>query len=35
MALNSMEPGLYRLTVKIDDKVANQTLTRSTPFVVE
>ncbi len=35
MALNSMEPGLYRLTVKIDDKVSNQSLTRSTPFVVE
>jgi len=35
MALNSMEPGLYRLTVKVDDKVSNQTLTRSTPFVVE
>lgn len=35
MALNSVEPGLYRLTVKIDDKVSNQSLTRSTPFVVE
>jgi GWxTD domain-containing protein len=35
MALNSVEPGLYRLTVKVDDKVSNQTLTRSTPFVVE
>lgn len=35
MALNSMEPGLYRLTVKVDDKVSNQTLTRSTPFQVE
>ena len=32
MALNSVEPGLYRITVKIDDKVSNQTLTRSTPF---
>ncbi len=35
MALNSVEPGLYRLTVKVDDKVSNQTLTRSTPFQVE
>lgn len=35
MALNSVEPGLYRLTVKVDDKVSNQTLTRSTPFIVE
>ena len=35
LALNSMEPGLYRLTVKVDDKVNNQTLTRSTPFQVE
>ncbi len=35
MALNSVEPGLYRLTVKVDDKVTNQTLTRSTPFQVE
>ena len=35
MALNSVEPGLYRITVKIDDKVSNQTLTRSTPFMVE
>jgi len=35
LALNSMEPGLYRLTVKVDDKVSNQTLTRSTPFQVE
>lgn len=35
MALNSMEPGLYRLTVKVDDKISNQSLTRSTPFVVE
>jgi GWxTD domain-containing protein len=35
MALNSVEPGVYRLTVKVDDKVSNQTLTRSTPFQVE
>ena len=35
LALNSMEPGLYRLTVKVEDKVSNQTLTRSTPFQVE
>jgi 5-hydroxyisourate hydrolase-like protein (transthyretin family) len=35
MALSGVEPGLYRLTVKVDDKIANQTLTRSTPFQVE
>ena len=35
MALNSVEPGLYRLTVKVNDKVSNQTLTRSAPFQVE
>jgi 5-hydroxyisourate hydrolase-like protein (transthyretin family) len=35
LALNSVEPGLYRLTVTVADKVSNQTLTRSTPFQVE
>ena len=35
MALNSVEPGLYRLTVKVDDKISKQTLTRSTNFQVE
>jgi GWxTD domain-containing protein len=35
MALNSVEPGLYRLTVKVDDKISKQTLTRFTNFQVE
>jgi len=35
LALNSMEPGLYTLTVKVDDNVSKQNLVRSTPFVVE
>jgi 5-hydroxyisourate hydrolase-like protein (transthyretin family) len=35
LALNSMEPGLYTLTVKVDDNVSKQNLVRSTPFVVQ
>lgn len=35
LALNSVEPGLYRITITVADKVSNQTLTRSTPFQVE
>ncbi len=34
MALN-LEPGLYRLTIKVDDKVQNQSIAPTTRFVVE
>ncbi len=35
MALNSLDPGLYRLTVKVDDNVSKQTITPTARFLVE
>lgn len=35
MALNNLEPGLYRLTVKVDDNVSKQTITPAARFAVE
>ncbi|WP_041857136.1 GWxTD domain-containing protein [Candidatus Korobacter versatilis] len=35
MALNSVEPGAYRLTVKVEDKISKQTVTRVSGFQVE
>jgi GWxTD domain-containing protein len=35
LALNRFEPGLYRLTVKVDDNVSKQTITPFARFAVE
>jgi GWxTD domain-containing protein len=35
LALNNFEPGLYRLTVKVDDNVSKQTITPFARFAVE
>lgn len=35
LALNTFEPGLYRLTVKVDDNVSKQTITPFARFAVE
>lgn len=35
MALNSLEPGLYRVTIKVDDKVSKQQISPSARFTVE
>ncbi|HEX6880887.1 MAG TPA: GWxTD domain-containing protein, partial [Terriglobales bacterium] len=35
MALNNLEPGLYRLTVKVDDNISKQTIAPFARFAVE
>jgi hypothetical protein len=30
-----MEPGVYQLTIKVDDKLAKQSITPTTRFTVE
>jgi 5-hydroxyisourate hydrolase-like protein (transthyretin family) len=35
VSLNSLQPGLYRLTVKVDDNVSKQQITPSVRFAVE
>jgi hypothetical protein len=35
MALNNLEPGLYRLTVKVDDNVSKQSIAPFARFAVE
>jgi hypothetical protein len=35
MALNKLDPGLYRFQVKIDDNVAKQSINPSARFAVE
>ena len=35
MALNNLEPGLYRLTVKVDDNVSKQSIAPFARFAIE
>jgi 5-hydroxyisourate hydrolase-like protein (transthyretin family) len=35
VSLNSLQPGLYKLTVKVDDNVSKQQITPSVRFAVE
>ena len=35
LALNSFQPGVYRLTVKVDDNVSKQQIAPSVRFAVE
>jgi len=35
LALTSFQPGIYRLTVKVDDNVSKQQITPSVRFAVE
>ncbi len=35
MALNNLEPGMYRVTIKVDDKVSKQQISPSARFTVE
>ena len=35
VSLNSLQPGLYKLTVKVDDNVSKQQIAPSVRFAVE
>jgi hypothetical protein len=35
LALNSLQPGLYKLTVKVDDNVSKQQIAPSVRFAIE
>ena len=35
LSLNSLQPGLYRLTVKVDDNISKQQIAPSVRFAVE
>jgi len=35
LPLSSLEPGLYRITIKVDDQVSKQVISPSATFAVE
>jgi hypothetical protein len=35
MALNGLQPGVYRVTIKVNDNISKQTIAPSTSFAVE